>query len=1291
MHIKPSQQLKEKMKKINLQLNILSENTNKANKSIYNKNTSENIKDSLNLIENLGIVHKAVNISKTNQNNNLSSQFYNGNRNNNTLHSNKSSYFTNNPNLGIGNNSNINLNSIILKQTKSHKTLIPNNSTSHINSFTIQKNSKTLIKTKTPSSPKTKSKKNSESIQFKHLLDFENIINNNKSNSNKLLSKDEKEFKKEGKNKEKPKIKNEASSNMSSVGFELTTNLTNTMSSHCFYNLPPNQTHSVSNIQTKIKLNKNNIFEMMKKKQNQINLYRKENREGNNNIYIKSNINDIYDSHSHYEIRKNSSQSLVNLQNDIVNYKKREYKSSKQQAQNEYDNLKEKSMPSIYNAKLKENTKKNEKIGIDNNQQGKTNKQINMEVKENKEKNLQFILSPYKVKNKNKSNKVIISLNKPVSKGKNNLNEILIKSVEKKKIKFNEEDKDKEINMIKNSSSSHLSSSMTISNKSRQSKYIKEISQSMIKTEKSIKTNEDKRKMKIKRMVLSAKKNHHPIQKSKTTNNVFTIKSEIRKHFQSNKKKPNTRKQLSLIDKYGLNKHNKNRSKIIKSRQNLKDLLKNISKRNVSPNSHFKEGRAFSNFDHINKNFDLIKLKNNQQDSLVVSFSEEEASNERQDDFNTDDEEKDLRRYIKKKVNIKAYYTDKCEFHEDVGGDMINITKKIIGDVIENLSIEQSGFSNRNLNNIEEIFNNEEMFLKENPVIRYKEYFKINKLRNLDLDDKDQANLYRKLLKHFKTNINFESLPQKHFLKSTSMKFITEDDRQIENQLSNCEIREFRLRSEEDKNVLSKESLIQLTRSHFNSIIKKGFNNKNKMEGLFLFKEGMIRKYNEIIEEEIFRMSKENRIEVENVLFNRNIRNSILEKYLDIYEQMRYKSWREEFIESRLSLYNNFSITNKERNDEYVNLKLKEKSNIYIYSYNLYNDIIYEKNKSSIVNSSFDYKTKNICQNEKLKFIQTSNYINLNIQNDVYNNIHFKKDENPLNITTIELNQRSNSSKISEKSNKRKYFGSKDSQLNNNYQYPYIKRLTKNKSIQNEDGQDADKEEVEEDFPKSYLKCFNKNRSSIRKMKTMEDKLSILVNKKDVLFKIKKKIILRESFIKSALRKKNLQNRIKNTKNINKNDDFERNNYKKRVLSFINKEAFICKTYQLHNDYIKNNFLIDKLRFFIKTVNSLKFKEIYDKNQINLEDKDIEGNSLLNLSAKCSANDIAVFLINEGANIHTYNKKNNTPLHYSLLSNNYFLSDLLIQKKADEHFLNFKGMNPWQYAYHVRDLKEMNY
>lgn len=125
----------------------------------------------------------------------------------------------------------------------------------------------------------------------------------------------------------------------------------------------------------------------------------------------------------------------------------------------------------------------------------------------------------------------------------------------------------------------------------------------------------------------------------------------------------------------------------------------------------------------------------------------------------------------------------------------------------------------------------------------------------------------------------------------------------------------------------------------------------------------------------------------------------------------------------------------------------------------------------------------------------------------------------------------------------------------------------------------------------------------------------------------------------------------------------------------------VSKTYQLQSEIVEKFSTVDKLRFYIRDDNYLKFKEVFFKEERPyLEDKDEKGNTLLNLAVQCNSTLISCFLIEEGSQVNSQNNKLNAPLHYALCHNNYKISNLLIHKKADEDMTNERGLTPWQYA-----------
>ena len=104
----------------------------------------------------------------------------------------------------------------------------------------------------------------------------------------------------------------------------------------------------------------------------------------------------------------------------------------------------------------------------------------------------------------------------------------------------------------------------------------------------------------------------------------------------------------------------------------------------------------------------------------------------------------------------------------------------------------------------------------------------------------------------------------------------------------------------------------------------------------------------------------------------------------------------------------------------------------------------------------------------------------------------------------------------------------------------------------------------------------------------------------------------------------------------------------------------------------------DILFFYIKDGNYQNFIELFYKHHVNLEVKDKDGNTFLNLAVQCDCDKIVTFLLKKGSNVNTQNNKLNTPLHYALSYQNFGLSDLLIKSGANENIENLKGLTPWQ-------------
>ena len=129
----------------------------------------------------------------------------------------------------------------------------------------------------------------------------------------------------------------------------------------------------------------------------------------------------------------------------------------------------------------------------------------------------------------------------------------------------------------------------------------------------------------------------------------------------------------------------------------------------------------------------------------------------------------------------------------------------------------------------------------------------------------------------------------------------------------------------------------------------------------------------------------------------------------------------------------------------------------------------------------------------------------------------------------------------------------------------------------------------------------------------------------------------------------------------------------------LNKESMMYRTHEIKSEILREcrNYE-DILFFYIKDGNYQNFIELFYKHHVNLEVKDKDGNTFLNLAVQCDCDKIVTFLLKKGSNVNTQNNKLNTPLHYALSYQNFGLSDLLIKSGANENIENLKGLTPWQ-------------
>jgi hypothetical protein len=89
----------------------------------------------------------------------------------------------------------------------------------------------------------------------------------------------------------------------------------------------------------------------------------------------------------------------------------------------------------------------------------------------------------------------------------------------------------------------------------------------------------------------------------------------------------------------------------------------------------------------------------------------------------------------------------------------------------------------------------------------------------------------------------------------------------------------------------------------------------------------------------------------------------------------------------------------------------------------------------------------------------------------------------------------------------------------------------------------------------------------------------------------------------------------------------------------MNKESMLFRTHEIKSKLIQLNNGDPKLSlfFYIKDGNFAKFREIMGDKKSWIEEKDFEGNTLLNLAVQCNCDKIVDYLISIGANVNTQN------------------------------------------------------
>ena len=88
----------------------------------------------------------------------------------------------------------------------------------------------------------------------------------------------------------------------------------------------------------------------------------------------------------------------------------------------------------------------------------------------------------------------------------------------------------------------------------------------------------------------------------------------------------------------------------------------------------------------------------------------------------------------------------------------------------------------------------------------------------------------------------------------------------------------------------------------------------------------------------------------------------------------------------------------------------------------------------------------------------------------------------------------------------------------------------------------------------------------------------------------------------------------------------------------MNKENTMSKTLEIKSHMLKSRESpLEKLWFYIKDGNIVRFKNIFDRNKTLIEAVDEYKNTLLNIAVQCSNYEITKYLLINGAKVNTQN------------------------------------------------------
>ena len=124
--------------------------------------------------------------------------------------------------------------------------------------------------------------------------------------------------------------------------------------------------------------------------------------------------------------------------------------------------------------------------------------------------------------------------------------------------------------------------------------------------------------------------------------------------------------------------------------------------------------------------------------------------------------------------------------------------------------------------------------------------------------------------------------------------------------------------------------------------------------------------------------------------------------------------------------------------------------------------------------------------------------------------------------------------------------------------------------------------------------------------------------------------------------------------------------------------SLIDRLTSIDNENNIENIYFELLTYIIEGKNK-QFYKCYEKNKklININQKLLEGNTLLIISAREGNSIISKFLCEKGIEVNAQNNEGNTALHYAIGSQFYSIADILTRYGAREDISNKKGFLPW--------------